>query len=215
MIFSGNDRETSMSSEDVIKEIRESLNGRPGQPIVFGVCKALADRFGTEPWTFRLAAIVLTLFWALPALTAYIIAGLVMKETEVRRSFPAWPWSSAKTWSAARPGCATAARRIRGAATTAKREPLGPNSFESGSTPPRRGRGHRFKTRSSHPWALVNPLPADYGHEPMPPAPPWRDQSFRINFVLGLWAREFQDGRQIEGIIQFAPRVRAPQHRNP
>ena len=35
-----------MSSEDVIKEIRESLNGRPGQPIVFGVCKALAERFG-------------------------------------------------------------------------------------------------------------------------------------------------------------------------
>ena len=26
-----------MSSENVINEIRESLNGRPGQPIVFGV----------------------------------------------------------------------------------------------------------------------------------------------------------------------------------
>jgi phage shock protein PspC (stress-responsive transcriptional regulator) len=73
-----------MSSEDVINEIRESLNGRPGQPIVFGVCKALSDRFGMEPWILRLAAIVLTLFWALPALAAYVVAGLVMKETEER-----------------------------------------------------------------------------------------------------------------------------------
>jgi len=84
MIFRGNNQESSMSSENVIREIRESLNGRPGQPIVFGVCKALAERFGKEPWTFRLAAIVLALFWALPALAAYIIAGLVMKETELR-----------------------------------------------------------------------------------------------------------------------------------
>jgi phage shock protein PspC (stress-responsive transcriptional regulator) len=73
-----------MSSESVINEIRQSLNGRPGQPIVFGVCKALADRFGMEPWIPRLAAIVLTLFWALPALAAYVIAGLVMKQTEER-----------------------------------------------------------------------------------------------------------------------------------
>lgn len=73
-----------MSSEDVINEVRESLNGRPGQPIVFGVCRALSDRFGTEPWIFRLAAIVLALFWTLPTLAAYIVAGLVMVETESR-----------------------------------------------------------------------------------------------------------------------------------
>jgi phage shock protein PspC (stress-responsive transcriptional regulator) len=73
-----------MSTENVTQEIRQSLNGRPGQPMVFGVCKALADRFGTEPWIPRLAAIVLTLFWALPALAAYVIAGLVMKETAER-----------------------------------------------------------------------------------------------------------------------------------
>jgi phage shock protein PspC (stress-responsive transcriptional regulator) len=77
-------RETHMSSENVINEIRESLNGRPGQPIVFGVCNALAERFGKEPWTFRLAVIVLTLFWPLAGLAGYIIAGIVMKETEVR-----------------------------------------------------------------------------------------------------------------------------------
>jgi len=73
-----------MSQKSVINEIRQSLNGRPGQPIVFGVCHALAERFGKEPWVFRLAAVVLTLFWSLPALAAYIIAGLVMKETELR-----------------------------------------------------------------------------------------------------------------------------------
>ena len=73
-----------MSTENVINEIRESLNGRTGQPIVFGVCNALAERWGKEPWTFRLAAIVVALFWTLPALAAYVIAGLVMKETEVR-----------------------------------------------------------------------------------------------------------------------------------
>ena len=73
-----------MSADDVINEIRNSLNGRPGQPIVFGVCKALADKSGKEPWIFRLAAIVLTLFWTLPAVAAYIILGFALNETENR-----------------------------------------------------------------------------------------------------------------------------------
>lgn len=73
-----------MSSENVINEIRESLNGRPGQPIVFGVCKSLADRFDKEPWIFRLAAILMILLWPPAGLAAYIIAGLVMQETEAR-----------------------------------------------------------------------------------------------------------------------------------
>jgi phage shock protein PspC (stress-responsive transcriptional regulator) len=73
-----------MSADNVINEIRESLNGRPGQPIVFGVCKALADKFGKEPWLFRLAAIILTLFWTLPAVAAYIIVGFALSETEDR-----------------------------------------------------------------------------------------------------------------------------------
>ena len=73
-----------MSADSVINEIRESLNGRPGQPIVFGVCKALADKFGKEPWVFRLAAIVLTLFWTLPAIAAYIVLGFALNETEDR-----------------------------------------------------------------------------------------------------------------------------------
>jgi phage shock protein PspC (stress-responsive transcriptional regulator) len=73
-----------MSADDVINEIRESLNGRPGQPIVFGVCKALAEKSGKEPWIFRVIAIALTLFWTIPAVAAYIIAGFALKETEER-----------------------------------------------------------------------------------------------------------------------------------
>ena len=34
-----------MTAESVFEQIRESLNGRPGQPIVLGVCKSLAERF--------------------------------------------------------------------------------------------------------------------------------------------------------------------------
>jgi len=73
-----------MSANCVIGEIRDSLNGRPGQPIVFGVCKALADKFNKEPWVFRLAALVLTLFWTLPAVAAYIILGFALSDTEDR-----------------------------------------------------------------------------------------------------------------------------------
>jgi phage shock protein PspC (stress-responsive transcriptional regulator) len=73
-----------MSADNVINEIRDSLNGRPGQPIVFGVCKALAVKTGKEPWVFRLAALVLTLFWTLPAVAAYIILGFALSETEQR-----------------------------------------------------------------------------------------------------------------------------------
>lgn len=73
-----------MSTNDVINEIRESLNGRPGQPILFGVCRALADRFGQEPWTYRAAAIVLALFFTLPTVAVYVILGFTLKETEQR-----------------------------------------------------------------------------------------------------------------------------------
>lgn len=73
-----------MSADNVINEIRDSLSGRPGQPIVFGVCKALAVKAGKEPWMFRLAALILTLFWTLPAVAAYIILGFALSETEDR-----------------------------------------------------------------------------------------------------------------------------------
>ncbi len=73
-----------MSADNVINEIRESLNGRPGQPIVFGVCRAMAAKSGKEPWVFRLAAIVLALFWTLPVVAAYVILGFALSETEER-----------------------------------------------------------------------------------------------------------------------------------
>ncbi len=73
-----------MSAESVFDQIRESLNGKPGQPMVLGVCKALAERYKKEVWVFRLTVIVMTLLWTLPALAAYIILGFVLSETEDR-----------------------------------------------------------------------------------------------------------------------------------
>jgi len=73
-----------MTAESVFEQIRESLNGRPGQPIVLGVCKSLAERFEKEPWVFRLVAIALVLFWTLPAVIAYVVLGFVLSETEAR-----------------------------------------------------------------------------------------------------------------------------------
>lgn len=73
-----------MSAENVVNEIKETLNGRPGQPIVFGVCGTLAERFGQEPWVFRAATIVLGLFFTFFTVAAYIVLGFALKETESR-----------------------------------------------------------------------------------------------------------------------------------
>lgn len=73
-----------MSAENLFESIKENLNGRPGQPIVLGVCKTLAQRFDQEVWVFRAAAIVLGVFFTFAALAAYILLGLFMKETEER-----------------------------------------------------------------------------------------------------------------------------------
>lgn len=73
-----------MSADSVFDQIREALNGRPGQPIVFGVCKSLAERYEKEPWIFRLIAIVMAVFFTLPTVAAYIILGFVLSETEHR-----------------------------------------------------------------------------------------------------------------------------------
>jgi phage shock protein PspC (stress-responsive transcriptional regulator) len=73
-----------MNSRPVIEEIRDALNGRPGQPIVFGVCGTLAEKFNQEPWVFRAAAIVLALFFTLVTVGAYIVLGFALKETESR-----------------------------------------------------------------------------------------------------------------------------------
>ena len=73
-----------MTAENVINEIRETLNGRPGQPIVFGVCGTLADKLGQEPWVVRAAAILLGLFFTFFTVAIYIVLGFALKETEHR-----------------------------------------------------------------------------------------------------------------------------------
>jgi phage shock protein PspC (stress-responsive transcriptional regulator) len=74
----------TMTTESILQEIREALEGRPGQPIVLGVCNTIARKMGWEPWCVRLATIVSALFFAGITLVAYVIAGLVLKETEAR-----------------------------------------------------------------------------------------------------------------------------------
>ncbi len=73
-----------MNTENLFEDIKENLNGRPGQPIVLGVCNVLANRFEQEVWIFRAAAIVLGVFFTFATLVVYILLGLFMKETEER-----------------------------------------------------------------------------------------------------------------------------------
>jgi phage shock protein PspC (stress-responsive transcriptional regulator) len=88
-----------MTTDSIIEEIREALQGRPGQPIVLGVCNAIAGRMGWETWCVRVAVIVCLLFFTGFTLVAYVIAGLLLKETEARtRGFFAGLAIIAKEW---------------------------------------------------------------------------------------------------------------------
>ncbi len=73
-----------MDQQNLFESIKQNLNGRPGQPIVLGVCKALSERFDQEPWVFRAAAIVLGVFFTFFTLAAYVLLGLFLPETENR-----------------------------------------------------------------------------------------------------------------------------------
>ncbi len=73
-----------MTTDSIMQEIREALEGRPGQPIVLGVCNAIAQKMGWKTWCVRLATIISALFFAGYTLIAYVIAGLLLKETEAR-----------------------------------------------------------------------------------------------------------------------------------
>ena len=73
-----------MAQNDFIESIRENLNGNPGQPMLFGVCRTLAQKFDQEVWIFRAAAIVLLLFFTSTTVVAYILLGLFMDETSDR-----------------------------------------------------------------------------------------------------------------------------------
>ncbi len=73
-----------MAQNDLLDSVRENLNGRPGQPMLFGVCRTLAEKTGQEPWLIRVAAILLVLFFTWPTLVAYVLLGLFMDETADR-----------------------------------------------------------------------------------------------------------------------------------
>lgn len=73
-----------MAQNDFIDSVRENLNGNPGQPMLFGVCRTLATKFDMEPWILRVAAIALTLMFTFPAVVGYILFGLFMSETADR-----------------------------------------------------------------------------------------------------------------------------------
>jgi len=77
-------QEKTMQENAFFDSIKRNLNGEPGQPIVLGVCKTLAARFGQEVWLIRLAAIVLGVFYSFATLVAYILLGLFMEETSSR-----------------------------------------------------------------------------------------------------------------------------------
>ena len=73
-----------MSTENLFESIKENLNGRPGQPIVLGVCNTLAQKFDQEVWIFRAAAIVLGVFFTFVTLAVYIVLGFLLSETAER-----------------------------------------------------------------------------------------------------------------------------------
>ena len=73
-----------MQDETFFDSIKRNLNGEPGQPIVLGVCRTLAERLNQEVWLIRLAAIVLGVFYSFITLVAYILLGLFMDETSHR-----------------------------------------------------------------------------------------------------------------------------------
>ena len=75
---------TAMTAESIFQEIKEALSGRPGQPIVLGVCQAVAARFRQEVWLVRLVTIVFAIVWTFPIMAIYILLGFFLPETEDR-----------------------------------------------------------------------------------------------------------------------------------
>ena len=73
-----------MTADSIIQEIKQALAGRPGQPMVLGVCQAFAARYKQQAWGIRLAAIVAGVIWTLPMLAAYVLLGFLLSETETR-----------------------------------------------------------------------------------------------------------------------------------
>ncbi len=75
-----------MSEHNAFDDFRQELNGRPGQPIVLGVCAAIAKRFDLEPWVTRVIAIIAGLIFSLATIICYIALGYLLDETRERTS---------------------------------------------------------------------------------------------------------------------------------
>ncbi len=75
-----------MSNNTAFDDFRKELNGRPGKPIVLGVCLALARRFDMEPWVTRTIVIISLVFFTVLALGVYIALGYILDETKDRTS---------------------------------------------------------------------------------------------------------------------------------
>ena len=73
-----------MASNEFIDNVRENLNGRPGQPLLLGVCGVLARKMNVEPWVTRAGAIILTFVFTSFIPMLYLVLGLVMDETSER-----------------------------------------------------------------------------------------------------------------------------------
>lgn len=73
-----------MAQNDFLDSVRDNLNGRPGQPMLFGVCRTLADKLGAEPWVIRIVALLALLVATGLTIVAYILLGLFMEETAER-----------------------------------------------------------------------------------------------------------------------------------
>jgi len=73
-----------MTAESIFQELKQALNGRPGQAIVLGVCRTLAKRLNQEVWIVRAVTIAAGVFFTFPTIAIYILAGFFLPETEVR-----------------------------------------------------------------------------------------------------------------------------------
>lgn len=73
-----------MTADSIVQEIKQVLAGRPGQPMVLGVCQAFASRYKQQAWIVRLVAIISGVIWTLPTLAVYVLLGFLLPETVTR-----------------------------------------------------------------------------------------------------------------------------------
>lgn len=73
-----------MAHNDFLDSVRDNLNGRPGQPMLFGVCSTLAAKTGVEPWLVRILALLFLLLFTGFTVVGYVLLGLFLDETAER-----------------------------------------------------------------------------------------------------------------------------------